>query len=305
LHARQNPHSQQPSKPQEKKKKKPEISNLPPYSYLERSPKSKVIYVRTAGEADRAIVALRAALKTDPAHNQILGFDLEWKPKFKKGQPENPVALVQLASRNLIVLAQVSAMDWFPEKLKDLLEDSGIYKAGVSITSDSKKLARDYGVSVHSCIELSFFAKCIDRQKWKGGFQQMIGLSRLVQAYLRNSLPKGGVQVSNWELNLSHTQQKYAANDAHCGLMVFHSLLAIANEMESDLLPDPTYYSFNVIGQEVLNVNGDTWLPCSPYPEQFDDEESLSDEHTPSATATDPDLDIDSEHGVSAGVRLH
>lgn len=103
--------SQHPSKPQEKTKKKPDLIKLPPYSFLERSPKSKIIYVRTAGEADRAIVALRSALRTDPAHNQILGFDLEWKPKFKKGQSENPVALVQLASRNLIVLAQVSAMD--------------------------------------------------------------------------------------------------------------------------------------------------------------------------------------------------
>lgn len=108
---RQQPPSQQPSKPQEKIKKKTDLIKLPPYSFLERSPKSKIIYVRTAGEADRAIVALRSALKTDPAHNQILGFDLEWKPKFKKGQSENPVALVQLASRNLIVLAQVSAMD--------------------------------------------------------------------------------------------------------------------------------------------------------------------------------------------------
>lgn len=116
----------------------------------------------------------------------------------------------------------------FPEQLKELLEDSNIYKAGVSIIrssmveassqirsitnlalikADSKKLARDYGVSVHSCIELSFFAKCIDRQRWKGGFQNMIGLSRLVQAYLLKSLPKGGVQTSNWELKLSQTQQ--------------------------------------------------------------------------------------------------
>lgn len=95
-----------------------------------------------------------------------------------------------------------------------------------------------------------------------------------------------------------------AANDAHCGLMVFHSLLAIANGMESDLLPDPTYYSFDVIGQKVLNANGDTWLPCSPYPEELDDKETLSDEHTPSST-TDPEQDLNSEHGVSAGVRLH
>ena len=95
-----------------------------------------------------------------------------------------------------------------------------------------------------------------------------------------------------------------AANDAHCGLMVFHSLLAIADKMESDLLPDPSYYSFDVIGQRTVNVNGDTWLPCSPFPEHFDDEDSLSDsDNIPSA----PDPDSASEHilpALRSGVRL-
>lgn len=93
-----------------------------------------------------------------------------------------------------------------------MLADSLAFILTLSLTihpiADCKKLSRDYGISVHSCIELSFFAKCIDRQRWKGGFNQMIGLSRLVQTYLLNSLPKGGVQVSNWELNLSRQQQK-------------------------------------------------------------------------------------------------
>lgn len=40
----------------------------------------------------------------------VLGFDLEWRPTFKKGYPRNPVALVQLADENAMVLIQVSAM---------------------------------------------------------------------------------------------------------------------------------------------------------------------------------------------------
>ena len=101
----------QESKPEKKKKKKwADAPMLPPYNHSERCPESKVHYVRDAAEADRAIDELRAAVRADPLHNQIIGFDLEWKPRFKKGQPENPVALVQLASRDVIVLAQVTAM---------------------------------------------------------------------------------------------------------------------------------------------------------------------------------------------------
>lgn len=87
------------------------INRLPPYSYLDMSPRSKILYVRTASEADRAIAMLRRQIKTDPIHKQILGFDLEWKPKFISEELESPVALIQLASKDLIVLAQVSAME--------------------------------------------------------------------------------------------------------------------------------------------------------------------------------------------------
>ena len=41
---------------------------------------------------------------------ETLGFDLEWQPTFVKGGTRNPVALVQLADANVMLLIQVSAM---------------------------------------------------------------------------------------------------------------------------------------------------------------------------------------------------
>ena len=71
------------------------------YSYVNKSPNIRLIYIQNAATADVAI----SQLKT-----KVLGFDLEWRPNFIKGNPENPVALVQLASEDTILLIHVSFM---------------------------------------------------------------------------------------------------------------------------------------------------------------------------------------------------
>lgn len=60
-----------------------------------------MIYIQSAEAADAAISRLGA---------KVLGFDLEWKPNFIKGNPENPVALVQIASEDTILLIHVALM---------------------------------------------------------------------------------------------------------------------------------------------------------------------------------------------------
>ena len=39
-----------------------------------------------------------------------LGFDLEWRPNYVKGAPQNPVAVVQLASADIVLVLQISKM---------------------------------------------------------------------------------------------------------------------------------------------------------------------------------------------------
>jgi len=74
---------------------------LPVYSWRTQSSNPQLFYIRDHRQVDLTIARLR---------NGPLGFDLEWRPNFIKGQLENPVALVQLSNQDTILLIQISAM---------------------------------------------------------------------------------------------------------------------------------------------------------------------------------------------------
>ncbi|KAG8746730.1 hypothetical protein FRC10_004034 [Ceratobasidium sp. 414] len=115
---------------------------------------------------------LRRAIDVDKALKQVtgpFGFDLECKPTFIKGRAESPVAMLQLAKEDQIYLIQLSAMHDFPERLREILEDRNIVKAGVGIAGDAKKLWRDCGVSLLGAVELGHFAHSADGLRWGTG----------------------------------------------------------------------------------------------------------------------------------------
>jgi ribonuclease D len=129
-----------------------------------------------------------------------LGFDIEWKPNFTKGRPDNPVALVQLSNADDAVLIQLSAMSRFPANLKEVLANPAIIKAGVGIEGDMRKLYQDCNVShIRSCVDLALLARNVDNAQWKGRYRDPIGLARLALAYMNKELTKGKVTRSNWE----------------------------------------------------------------------------------------------------------
>jgi hypothetical protein len=72
---------------------------------------------------------------------------------------------------------------------------------------DCKKLWKDHRVSVRNCVDLALLARSVDPQ-WKGPYKGGIGLSRLTETYLKRRLPKGSVQRSDWEAELSTVQQE-------------------------------------------------------------------------------------------------
>jgi hypothetical protein len=79
----------------------PPVPKLPLYSWQDLIPKPTLSYITDHEVANAQL----ARLPQGP-----LGFDLEWRPNFYKGQRENPVAVVQLASYDTIILLQISAM---------------------------------------------------------------------------------------------------------------------------------------------------------------------------------------------------
>lgn len=71
------------------------------YSWKTLAPDTRLAYIRDPEIAEFELSKLRPG---------PLGFDLEWKPNYFKGEMQNPVALVQLATEDTILLIQVTAM---------------------------------------------------------------------------------------------------------------------------------------------------------------------------------------------------
>ena len=88
---------EKPAPAQEPKRPEPKI----PYSWRTFRPPISFEYVTDCDRADELLAVLEPC---------ALGFDVEWKPVFLKGQPENKVAIIQLANNEVIYLLQVSAM---------------------------------------------------------------------------------------------------------------------------------------------------------------------------------------------------
>ncbi|KAJ6627270.1 ribonuclease H-like domain-containing protein [Mycena sp. CBHHK59/15] len=190
--------------------------------------------------------------------NGPCGLDIEWKPNFRKGQPENPVALLQLANSGTVLLLHLCHMTHFPKNLQAFLENPNIVKAGVGIQGDAKKLFNDCRVNIRNCVDLSLLAKSVDNRRWKGKYREPIGLARLIATYEDRLLPKGKITRSNWENFLDSEQQEYS----HAGYTLYMRLSTMIPTMPK--VPHATCYSFDVIRGRACEPSGMTWSPFNP-----------------------------------------
>ena len=178
-----------------------------------------------------------------PPTTTHVGFDLEWKPNFVKNNPENPVALVQLATATDVYLFHLSRLNVFPPILRRVLQNPKILKTGVGIQNDVNKLWIDWGVSVTNVVDLGLLAKSIDSQLFRerlgryqdllyypqhlqvddgdntppydpyaqrlfrGPLKEGVGLARLAKTFQSIDMDKAkSVTRSNWELPLKQRQ---------------------------------------------------------------------------------------------------
>ncbi|KAI0286746.1 ribonuclease H-like domain-containing protein [Russula aff. rugulosa BPL654] len=221
------------------------------------APGAQLHYIRTEDTANERIA--RIASRQTPF---AIGLDFEWRPTFVSGRAENPIALVQIACDDEILLVHVSAMQAFPSKLRDLLESSNSTKVGVGIQCKSDKLWKDHRVSVRNCVDLALLARSVD-ERWKGPYRGGIGLSRLAEIYLGRYLPKGDTQRSNWEMELSTRQQEYAANDSHSALVIYQALMLQAPNLTPRAQPE--CFTFDAIGGVLRDDQGRPWFPFNPH----------------------------------------
>jgi ribonuclease D len=135
---------------------------------------------------------------------ELLGFDTETKPAFKKGR-KNKVSLIQLSSGTVACLFRINKLG-LPDRLLDLLADPAVIKAGVAVHDDIKFLKGVRKFEPSGFVDLQLFVKDF-------GIQSS-GLKKLVAIILGFRISKRQ-QVTDWEAEqLSEAQLIYAATDA-------------------------------------------------------------------------------------------
>ncbi|GAB2499518.1 MAG: 3'-5' exonuclease domain-containing protein 2 [Cytophagales bacterium] len=145
----------------------------------------------------------------------IIGFDTETKPSFRKGQ-FNHVSLLQLSTATQAFLFRLNSIG-FPNELRSLLEKDNLIKVGAAVHDDIKAL-RKLTTSFHPA---SFFD--LNDELKKVGFHN-VGVRNLSGMVLKIRISKTE-QVSNWEAEkLTEKQLRYAATDAWACLEIYKVL---------------------------------------------------------------------------------
>ena len=146
----------------------------------------------------------------------ILGFDTETRPSFKKGKV-NDVALLQLAANSKTFLFRINKIG-LPKELVDLLKNPDIVKVGAAIKDDIRGLQKLNDFDANGFLEL---------QDYVANFGiESFSLKKLSAIVLNFRISKRQ-QVSNWEADtLSPGQLRYAATDAWVALKIFEKLKA-------------------------------------------------------------------------------
>lgn len=135
---------------------------------------------------------------------EVLGFDTESRPAFKKGENYDP-SVVQFATNYEAYLFQVKRIGGLAP-IKPLLESESPAKVGVALRDDIKRLQAIERYKPAGFVEISDISRRLGIEK--------TGLRSLIGMFLGVRISKSA-QVSNWaRRTLSHKQIVYAATDA-------------------------------------------------------------------------------------------
>ncbi|XP_043749878.1 Werner syndrome ATP-dependent helicase isoform X4 [Cervus elaphus] len=191
------------------------------------------------------------------SNGDVVGFDIEWPPVYKKGNLGR-VALIQLCvSESKCYLFHVSSMSVFPQGLKMLLENEAIKKAGVGIEQDQWKLLRDFDIKLKSIVELTDVAneklKCIESWSLSGLVKHLFG---------KQLLKDRSIRCSNWsKFPLTEDQKLYAATDAYAGFIIYQKLENLSDPVqifvkskEEEILPSDVKKQLTSLSKEMMDL---------------------------------------------------
>lgn len=175
-----------------------EINAMPLFHY-----EGPVQVIRTLEDWKNALPDLRSA--------DLLGFDTETRPSFRKGRRNFP-ALIQLATANAVYLVQLAFLPFRPHVV-EILANPDQVKAGVGIRDDMRDLGRLHDFEPAGLVDLGGVARAHKMPSQ--------GLRTLAANFFGWRISKGS-QCSNWSLmELTPRQIAYAATDAWIGRLIF------------------------------------------------------------------------------------
>lgn len=176
--------------------------------------KGRIIVVLSESEAKKAVSYL---MKAD-----ILGFDTETRPSFKKGQ-QNKVSLLQVSTRDTCFLFRLNRIGLCPA-IKKLLETKKVKKIGLSWDDDIRSLKALGDFKPQGFFELQ-------QHMQELGIED-ISLAKLYANIFEQRISKRE-QLSNWEADvLSAKQQGYAATDAWACIMLYEEYMRLKTTKE-------------------------------------------------------------------------
>jgi ribonuclease D len=150
---------------------------------------------------------------------EVLGFDTETKPSFKKGKI-NKVALLQLSTGNEAFIFRLHHLG-LQDELIQVLSNPSIIKVGAAIRDDIKHLHKIRPFEPGGFVELQDYVK-------KFGIENS-GLSSLAGIVMNCRISKSQ-QLSNWESDkLTDAQMLYAATDAWACREIYLKLKSLLN----------------------------------------------------------------------------
>lgn len=200
---------------------------------------AQITVVDTAATARTALRAM--------ARENVVGFDTETRPSFRKGQ-KHKVALMQISTADRCYLFRLNKIG-ISEELKSFLENPDVLKIGLSVHDDFCVLRRSGDLEPKGFVDLQDMVKNFEITD--------ISLQKIYAIIFGERISKNQ-RLTNWEADtLSEAQQAYAALDAWACLKIYNYLNA------GKFIPEQSPYR-HLPEAEPQNVNNvpPEQLPC-------------------------------------------
>lgn len=184
-----------------------DIKNLPPLCFS-----GETVIINSANFPSSLIDKFRTA--------EVIGFDTETKPSFKRGEIHQ-TALLQLSTGTTAILVKLKEVG-IPNAIIELLESPSIIKVGAAIHDDIIGLKRVRNFKPNGFIDLQSIAP-------KFGIEEK-SVRKMAAIILAGKVSKRQ-QLSNWELlQYSQSQIDYAATDAWVCREIYLKLKSINHQ---------------------------------------------------------------------------